>query len=200
MFFLVFDVAKCIRAVNAPSNTQCIYTTYPSRSFATLFHSVDAVEGFRATAVLASPPEVWDEEPGISSHLPDERFLCAQLPSGPPWVIRLADQGLQLHPSTRVSGVTAHHAPAPLPPPQQDVASADAAPIEGQALGLRQVSVTQAGADCFARGGHGACCAPCGHWHVLRMADHLSQESLQHRELKGLAGVHKAVKATRSGR
>ena len=55
MFFLVFDVAKCIRAVNAPSNTQCIYT-YPSRSFATLFHSVDAVEGFRATAVLASPP------------------------------------------------------------------------------------------------------------------------------------------------
>ena len=36
MFFLVFDVAKCIRAVNAPSNTQCIYTR-PSRLSATQF-------------------------------------------------------------------------------------------------------------------------------------------------------------------
>ena len=36
MFFLVFDVAKCIRAVNIPSNMQCIYTR-PSRLSATQF-------------------------------------------------------------------------------------------------------------------------------------------------------------------
>ena len=34
VFFLVFDVAKCIRAVNIPSNMQCIYTR-PSRLSAT---------------------------------------------------------------------------------------------------------------------------------------------------------------------